>query len=243
MTEEEWNTSNDPSGMLRFLFTRKNGRLSPTERKPRHFAVACCRRVVGRISDQAVHRAIETAEQFAETLPSQLGANHCQGQLRLVAASDITAQAVVRAVDCAVNITILPDRLWSGWANPYDSCVVNASWWSVEAVYQEAVYYGAPNPETWKQSRADEELAQTQLLRCIFGNPFRPAVLDPEWRTSTVVQLARGIYDDRDFDRLPILADALQDAGCDNPEVLNHCRQPGPHARGCWVVDLVLGKV
>jgi hypothetical protein len=79
--------------------------------------------------------------------------------------------------------------------------------------------------------------------RCIFGNPFRPATLDPSWRTETVVALARGIYDDRAFDRLPILADALQDAGCDNDDVLNHCRDAYPHARGCWVVDLVLGKV
>jgi hypothetical protein len=82
----------------------------------------------------------------------------------------------------------------------------------------------------------------SSLVRCIFGNPFRPATLDPAWRTDTVVALARGIYDDRAFDRLPILADALQDAGCDNDDILNHCRDAGPHARGCWVVDLVLGK-
>jgi hypothetical protein len=80
------------------------------------------------------------------------------------------------------------------------------------------------------------------LLRCIFGNPFRPVTVDPEWLTSTVVALARGIYEERAFGRLPILADALQDVGCDNDDVLNHCRGVGPHARGCWVVDLVLGK-
>src|SRR5262245_19189484 len=66
--------------------------------------------------------------------------------------------------------------------------------------------------------------------------------IDPNWLTSTVVDLARGIYEERAFDRLPILADALQDAGCDNDDLLGHCRGPGPHARGCWVVDLVLGK-
>jgi hypothetical protein len=98
------------------------------------------------------------------------------------------------------------------------------------------------NSEVPRAAKDAESAAQAQLLRCIFGNPFRPVAFDPEWRTSTVVQLARGIYDDRDFDRLPILADALQDAGCNNADVLNHCRQPGPHARGCWVVDLVLGK-
>ena len=76
----------------------------------------------------------------------------------------------------------------------------------------------------------------------IFGNPFRPVAVDPDWLTSTVVALARGIYDDRAFDRMPILADALQDAGCDNDDVLTHCRGDGPHVRGCWVVDLLLGK-
>ena len=65
---------------------------------------------------------------------------------------------------------------------------------------------------------------------------------DPAWLTSDVVALARGIYDERTFDRMPILADALQDAGCDSADILNHCRGAGPHVRGCWVVDLVLGK-
>jgi hypothetical protein len=81
-----------------------------------------------------------------------------------------------------------------------------------------------------------------QPIRDIFGNPFRPVAVDPSWRTSTVVALAEGIYAERAFDRLPILADALQDAGCDHPDMLNHCRSDGPHVRGCWVVDLVLGK-
>ena len=81
------------------------------------------------------------------------------------------------------------------------------------------------------------------LLRDIFGNPFRPVAFSPEWRTDTAVTLARQMYESRDFSAMPILADALQDAGCDNEEVLAHCRGPGPHVRGCWVVDLVLGKV
>lgn len=83
----------------------------------------------------------------------------------------------------------------------------------------------------------------TNLVRCIFGNPFRPVTFAPEWRTSTVLALAQGIYDDRAFDRLPILADALQDAGCDSDDLLAHCRdERTPHARGCWAVDAVLGK-
>ena len=80
------------------------------------------------------------------------------------------------------------------------------------------------------------------VIRDIFGNPFRPVTADPAWLTSDVVALATSIYAEKAFDRLPILADALQDAGCDNADVLDHCRSDGPHVRGCWVVDLLLGK-
>jgi hypothetical protein len=92
-------------------------------------------------------------------------------------------------------------------------------------------------------SPKDQELrSQAHLLRDIFGNPFRPVAFAPAWRTDTAVSLARQMYESRDFSAMPILADALQDAGCDNAEILDHCRGPGPHVRGCWVVDLVLGK-
>jgi hypothetical protein len=80
------------------------------------------------------------------------------------------------------------------------------------------------------------------LLRDILGNPFRPVEFDAGWPTSTVVSLAHAIYQERAFERMPILADALEDAGCTNADFLNHCRQPGEHVRGCWVVDLVLDK-
>jgi hypothetical protein len=80
------------------------------------------------------------------------------------------------------------------------------------------------------------------LIRCVFGNPFRLVTVDPAWVTPTAVAIATGVYVERAFDRLPILADALEDAGCDNRDILAHCRGEGPHARGCWVVDLVLKK-
>jgi hypothetical protein len=83
---------------------------------------------------------------------------------------------------------------------------------------------------------------QVQVLQDLFGNPFRPARIVPSWRTPNVVNLAQEIYDNRAFDRLPSMADALVDAGCDNQEILAHCRGPGPHVRGCWAVDLLLGK-
>jgi hypothetical protein len=92
--------------------------------------------------------------------------------------------------------------------------------------------------DQWYSERAQH----CALLRDIFGNPFRPTALNRAWQTSTVVALAQAIYTDRAFDRLPILADALEDAGCDNADILNHCRQGGEHVRGCWVVDLILEK-
>ena len=92
------------------------------------------------------------------------------------------------------------------------------------------------------QNRAERK-AQCDLIRDVFGNPFRPAAFDPGWRTDTAVSLARGMYAGRDFAAMPILADALQEAGCENDDILSHCRDPhGVHVRGCWVVDLVLGK-
>lgn len=90
--------------------------------------------------------------------------------------------------------------------------------------------------------RQGERAEQADLVREVFGNPFRPVTIDPNWRTSTIVGLATGIYVDRAFDRLSILADALEDAGCDQPDILAHCRADGEHARGCWVIDAVLGK-
>ena len=81
------------------------------------------------------------------------------------------------------------------------------------------------------------------LSDCVFGNPFRPVVADPAWLTPTAVAIASSIYQNRAFDRLPILADALEEAGCTHADVLLHCRTPGEHVRGCWVVDLVLGKL
>jgi hypothetical protein len=89
---------------------------------------------------------------------------------------------------------------------------------------------------------AAERAMLCSLIRDIFGNPFRPVTFAPEWRTDTALTLARQMYESRDFSMMPILADALQDAGCDSDDVLAHCRGDGPHVRGCWVVDLVLGK-
>jgi hypothetical protein len=97
------------------------------------------------------------------------------------------------------------------------------------------------SPNYARMSRVCEPLAA--LIRDIFGNPFRPAALAPSWLTPTVLALARQMYAPQDFSPMPILADALQDAGCENADILSHCRGPNQvHVRGCWVVDLLLGR-
>jgi hypothetical protein len=96
--------------------------------------------------------------------------------------------------------------------------------------------------DDWSDEMRIEQMRQAMIVRDIVGNPFRSVAVDPAWRTETVVALAGGIYAERAFDRMPILADALEEAGCDSADILTHCRGDGPHVRGCWVVDLVLGK-
>jgi hypothetical protein len=100
--------------------------------------------------------------------------------------------------------------------------------------------------------RASEQAAHLALVRCVFGNPFRPVPIDPhwlKWNGGTIPKLAQEIYDERhlpegtlDNNRLAVLADALEETGCADTDILDHCRKPGTHVRGCWVVDLLLGK-
>jgi hypothetical protein len=96
--------------------------------------------------------------------------------------------------------------------------------------------------EKFREAMAAVDARHVELFRDVIGNPFRPVAFSPSWRTTDAVGLARSMYDARDFAAMPILADALEDAGCDSADVLAHCRGDGPHVRGCWVVDLVLGK-
>jgi hypothetical protein len=104
----------------------------------------------------------------------------------------------------------------------------------------DAVASGAEDEEE-EAIRRREARRQAGVVRDLFGYPFRPVACDPRWLASDVRVLARGIYADTAFDRMPILADALQDAGCENDDILAHCRAAGQvHVRGCWVVDLLL---
>jgi hypothetical protein len=92
---------------------------------------------------------------------------------------------------------------------------------------------------------AAERHLHCSWLRDIFGDPFNSVAIGPawlEWNKGTVNRLARTIYNDKEFALMPILGDALEDALCDDAAILQHCRSVGPHVRGCWVLDLILGK-
>ena len=225
MTEAEWLACEKPWLMLGFLRGRAG------ERKLRLFACACCRRIWPLLADERSRAGVEVAERYADGLANaaqltradNLAARAFQAILwepnRMAGAAKLAASA-------AWGVTAAPSEV-----NPIGGDIV------LEMANSAALQIGDAAAD---QDR--ERSAQSHLLRDIFGNPFRPVTLDPAWLTPNVVDLARTIYDERAFDRLPILADALLDAGCDSADILDHCRSEGPHARGCWVVDLILGK-
>jgi hypothetical protein len=114
-------------------------------------------------------------------------------------------------------------------------------WWEQRPTFNDDDEDDAQK-EAGRQFRRQANVVGATVLRDIFGNPFRPVTVDRARLTSTVTAIARQMYESRDFSAMPILADALQDAGCGHADILAHCRGDGPHVRGCWVVDLILGK-
>ena len=222
MTEAEWLECNDPTPMLEFL------REKASDRKLRLFAVACCRRVWHLLVDERSREAVDVAERFADG-----------------AATDQELEdAKSNAWEFSLHIVHEDERFFDLDQNALDAA--DAPAWAAEwSVDYGSEYGGCPLRVVVATQRAlgtAEGNTQADLVRCIFGNPFRPVTIDPAWLTPGVVELARTIYEDRAFDRMPELADALEQAGCANPDILAHCREPGPHVRGCWMVDLLLGK-
>jgi hypothetical protein len=214
MTEAEWLACDKPITLL------INGPLTP--RRERLLAVAFCRRIRGLLIDTNSLRSLDIIEAFAD-------GNASPEELRLAwetavenwdefefstAFDDAQRQAVA-----AVTQSASPD---------------DPLWYTLEF---------ATNAVEMRGTHGTVVPSFVSICRDVVGNPFRPVALDPAWLTSDVLALARGIYEERAFDRMPILADALQDAGCTNEDVLTHCRDPKQvHVRGCWLLDLLLGK-
>jgi hypothetical protein len=230
--EAEFNTCNDPRKLLSFLQAIR----TTSDRKLRLFCVACVRRS-WHLLDVAGREAVELAEQFADGGVSQR-------KLDMVRRG--------RQEQCPVG---LPPTIagYAAWAanTTLQRRGSSAAHWAVEATLS-AVVAASTGSEPWSEevhttrlaARDAEVACQAALLRDIFGPlPFRQVTVKPSWQTPAVVALATSLYDERRWDDMPVLADALEEAGCDGPEILGHLRHQGPgHARGCWALDLVLGK-
>jgi hypothetical protein len=220
LTEAEWQTCADPLPMELTL------RGKTSERKRRLFAVACCRRLGPLLQDPRIATALDVAERYADgaATPAELEAA-LQGAIRAQRAQRRKALLFAYA---AVTSACGPGGFAAG-----DRTV-----WAEAAAADSRASYG----ESLKRNRPDLYAPLAELLRDVMGSPFRPVSFDPSWLTPAVVRRAQRIYDGRTFDRLPILADALAEAGCTDAEILGHCRQPGTHARGCWVIDGLLQR-
>lgn len=195
-----------------------------SERKLRLFACECCRLIWHTVETDLCRQAVLIAESYAEG--SETTAS-------LIAAYDKADEASVSVGDKAA-VSTAETQFRVNEAIEVSTCCIDALGFPARG----SPAYGEQMKAAWLQRAGP----QVELIRCIFGSPYRPVVADPRWLTFTVRDLAAAIYAERAFDRLPILADALEETGCDDTSVLTHCRGPGPHVRGCWVVDLVLGK-
>jgi hypothetical protein len=234
MTETEWLACTDPPKMLDFL------RGKTSDRKLRLFAVACCWRVWHLLTDERSRRAVQVAERFAEGLVGKGELATSRNELRAKVRGDLRAFVFGRP-----RTEGDPGHAAIAWAAAWDASRegLRAIGWEAARDVARAVGVAHRYGRLPHGGQAD----QASLLRDIFGPlPFRPVTIDPfwlAWDTGTVVKLAQAIYSEPAFDRLPVVADALEDAGCDNDDILSHLRGPsGPHVRGCWVVDLLLGK-
>jgi hypothetical protein len=222
MTEAEWFGCTDPQAMLEFLRGKAN------DRKLRLFACACSRLVSHLLIDERSFAAVEAAEGFSDGLVGD-------SERQVAFSSACTASRDVGQSPGAWPDTVLRLR------RQHDPHKLSRA--AVMAAF--AAGRGASDVDALircaKQKFVDE-VTQSRVLSDIFGNPFHPVALDPAWRTPKVTALAEGVYEQRSFDRMPELAAALEEAGCTDQDTISHCRGPGPHVRGCWVVDLLLGK-
>jgi hypothetical protein len=267
MTEAEWLAWPEPDPMIEFLERGHKG----TCRQRRLFGVACCRRIWPFRMEEKIRRIVEVAEEYADGQASaaKLRAAH-RRSCTLCKKDDIspdktrTARSLHNAA-IAVNWVSAcnarfrtNDRRNALYPEGYHHAAAGYVSGAAATAAFFATYEGADAVEMVRLRKfelvatpagpifAAEEKAQADLLRCIFGNPFRPSPPPPlatlAWNDGTVVKLAQALYEERAFERLPVLADALEDAGFSDASLLGHLRGPGPHCRGCFVLDGILGK-
>lgn len=223
MNEAEWFVSTNAESMLDYLGSEASSR------KLRLYACACAYNVWHRMTDERSQDAVFVAERFADGLVNLE---------ELISAFNAAQEAwkEIPLVRGGRHSKRIKSERGSWAAKKVAEVARNAAnpKWDIRMAKQDA----------WRQGLVGGYI-RASYLRDIFGTPFRPVVIQPSWRSwndGIVIKLAKAIYDEYAFDRLPILADALEEAGCTDADILNHCRQPGEHVRGCWVVDLSLGK-
>jgi hypothetical protein len=215
MTEADWLACNDPEPMLQFLCERQ-----VSERKLRLLACACCRRVWDLLTDPRSRRAVEVAERFADRRATLR--ELAQARVHAVAPRGTASTAAYWATNAKASGPIC--NVFAAAATPHEV-------WTSE--------------EDWEADLAERTRRQVGLVHEVIGNPFRTPVLPPAclaWDGGLVRHLAEGIYEEQAFERMGVLGDALEDAGCRDEAILEHCRQGGEHVRGCWVLDLILDR-
>jgi hypothetical protein len=222
MTEAEWLECVEPIEMVNFVGHKAS------DRKFRLFAVACCESSRQLLLNKDHRQNLEIASRFADGMATERE----------------LAEAYKRANDFACGFYYSSDterevRRWAEATAVADANAVIRPLYYMESSAADAAWMihraGHRNP--------NKRLAA--LAKDIFGNPFRPVIVDLPGVSrdqSAAGKLAQSIYEVRTFDRLPVLADTLEAAGCDNAALLGHLRGPGPHVRGCWALDLILGK-
>jgi len=230
-TEDEWLQADRLEQLGAYLEGKGHRCHAETSRKIRLFFCACCRRVWPLLTDHRSRDAVVTAERFADGLT---------GEEQLMRSYE-SARKVFEELTINERWMFRRDVVRQVRASWYVLCTVRPQS-HYDLAYGVVLFSSAEDANPQFQDWTRDVEPRGPYLREIFGNPFRPVTVAPAWQTANVVALAQAIYDDSAFDRLPILADALEDAGCDNADILNHCRSGGEHVRGCWVVDLVLGK-
>jgi hypothetical protein len=237
MTEAEWLACEDPLDLLLFIRQHRGMRRQTKQRKQRLFSAACCRRIWALISDPASRASVEVAERFADGLVTGEELRAAEG---VVVSAWLKAAADDALFACVHACRATDDGL-------------GVSTTTISAVFEqqrrEAGLPAEPLEAHRRGACPAEGREQCRLTRCIFGNPFRRVRFAPTSRTPLVASLGTPAYEERDLPsghldpgRLAVLSDALEEAGCTDADLLSHLRSPGPHVRGCWALDLVLGK-
>jgi hypothetical protein len=245
MTELQWLHWTNTEEMLKCLERRR-----ASDRKLRLFATSCCRRIASLLPVGESDESILVAERFADGDASETDLSAACGlaEGRAFEAIDRTPSSrndpvAFNAFSALENALSHPNRI----AGIRTATMASYATWAAQEAAEATAYavFSVKSSDLWKSAFIAEQAAQAGLLRCVFGNPFRPARIEPSWLrwcSCLLVSMARQMYDSRDFTDMPVLADALEEAGCQDQDILGHCRSGGEHVRGCWVIDLLLGR-